>query len=80
MSDQYARIKLGRVDAVLSKGFRNRAAGFGDSHALHGVLSLQPRTYRRHDASDARRAAWCSVTSASMISLSASPSMICGNL
>src|SRR5262249_47072481 len=84
MADDHARIELGRVETMLAKLARQPPTRGVDRAAREWVMSRPAGGPRepRHDGapSAASSSAWCSVTSASMISPSASPSITCGSL
>src|SRR5262249_39535284 len=81
---QEGRIEPGPIEAPLAKLVR-QAPPRGVDRAAREWVTLRPHGHPRgprHDGapSAASNSAWCSVTSASMISPSASPSITCGSL
>jgi hypothetical protein len=82
VADDDARVEFGRVETMLAKPARELPPGGADRVARECVGSRAgqcPGTC--HDVpSAASNSAWCSVTNASMISPSASPSITCGSL
>ena len=76
VGEQQPRVELRRVEAAAAKLERQLAPRVG-----HRGTRRETGRHGGHAApSAASSAAWCSVTSASMISPSASPSITCGSL
>ncbi len=73
--EQNAGVGIGVLDAVDAEVLRHQPQRLGDRGA-----GLQPRNEPHRAPSAASNSAWCCVTSASITSPSASPSMTCGNL
>ena len=86
MADQYARIEFGRVEAGDARNAWQARGAFvrpmrrDPSRNRDGRRCAVGDCHHAAGSSAASSAAWCSATSASMISPSASPSMICGSL
>src|SRR5262249_5938869 len=82
MADDDARIELGRVETALTKFERQPPPRGANRVPCEWVMPRAGERPPRHDGapSAASNSAWCSVTSASMISPSASPSITCGSL
>src|SRR6266511_929682 len=83
VADDDARIELGRLEVLLAKRARQLPPRGGDRVA-RGCVGCRVGEWQAgtcHDVpSAASNSAWCSVTKASMISPSASPSITCGSL
>ena len=77
VADQQARVEVGAVDPAGAKPCGQVAPHRGDAQAARcGERAGHART----PSASASSEAWCSVTSASMISSSASPSITWGSL
>ncbi len=77
MADEQARIEIGAVDSARAKPCRK-----GPPHRCDAQVSRRAAGdgHARAPSASASSEAWCSVTSASMISSSASPSITWGSL
>src|SRR5262249_57009726 len=88
MADQEPRVEIGRIESAFAQPGGGRAAdlrdrrGRGERRAAQGLAADRVAAFASPlpSPSAASSAAWCSVISASMISLGAGPSMICGSL
>ena len=77
MADEEARVEVGAVDPAGAKPCRQVPPHRGDAQVAR---CGEGAGHARAPSASASREAWCSVTSASMISSSASPSMTWGSL
>ena len=73
VTEQNARVEVWRVETSIAKSLGERPARLGDGNRGR-------ETADHAESSAASSAAWLSVTSASTISPSASPSITCGSL
>ena len=84
VADKDAGVEVGRVEFAGTKSRRQRAAHLGNSTHIRAVRFCKSGSgidvWHQFTSSAASNAAWFSATRASMISPSASPSRICGNL
>ena len=77
MADEEARVEVGAVDPAGEKPCCQAPPHRGDPHVSR---CGEGTDHVRTPSASAKREAWCSVTNASMISSSASPSITWGSL